>query len=51
MIFGPLLIKANFDGATKNRHINSKQNHVTHVVSMIKNIQKYFVSPPALGTS
>jgi hypothetical protein len=46
MILGPFLIKANLDGATKNRQISSKQNHVTHIVSITKNIQKYFVSPP-----
>jgi hypothetical protein len=51
IIFGPFLIKENFDGATKNRTISSKQNHITHMVSMTKNIQKYVVSPPPLCTS
>jgi hypothetical protein len=46
MILGPFLIKANLDGATKNLQISSKQNHNTQIVSMIKKIQKYFVSPP-----
>jgi hypothetical protein len=43
---GPFLINANLDGATKNRQITSKVNHVTHIVSRTKNIQENRVSLP-----
>lgn len=40
-------MNANFDGATRNRQINSKQNQATQMVSITKNVQNTFVSPPA----
>jgi len=43
---GPFLINANLDGATKNRHINSRENHDTHIVSRIKKNQENLPSPP-----
>jgi hypothetical protein len=39
IILGPFLIKANLDGATTKRQINSNENHETHIVSIIKNVQ------------